>query len=281
MEAGEKLALIGPNGAGKTTTLKMLSGILYPSGGTADIGGYVPWERKNEYKRMFSFVAGQKSQLWPDLPAVESFRLNRFIYEVTEADFNNRVGRLVELFGVGGLLKIQTRRLSLGERMKMELIASLIHNPQILFLDEPTIGLDIVSQQSIRELLRTYAEENGTTVILTSHYMRDIEELCPRVIIINRGEKIYDGALGDIRSMGGGQRVIRLTFSREVERADLERHGTIVSFDGFNAELEITGEARNAAAALLEKLPVLDIGIEDVPIEKSIALLFSGASSNL
>ena len=280
IEKGEIVGFLGPNGAGKTTTLKMLSGILYPTGGTANVAGYVPWERKNEYKRMFAFVTGQKSQLWPDLPAAESFRLNRYIYEVGEADFNARIGRLVDLFGVGGLLKVQTRRLSLGERMKMELIASLIHNPGILFLDEPTIGLDIISQQNIRELLRSYAAENGTTVILTSHYMRDIEELCPRVIIINKGERVYDGALNDVRQRGGGGRLIRLTFSREVERAELERFGAVTSFDSRKAVLEITGEARTAAAALMERLPVDDIGIEDIPIEKGIALLFSegGAS---
>jgi len=276
IEKGEILGFLGPNGAGKTTTLKMLSGILYPSNGTAKVAEYVPWERKNAYKRMFAFIAGQKSQLWPDLPATESFRLNRYIYEVGESDFNTRVGRLIELFGVGDLLKVQARRLSLGERMKMELIASLIHAPQILFLDEPTIGLDIISQQNIRELLRTYAIENATTIILTSHYMRDIEELCKRVIIINHGEKIYDGDLENVRQLGGAHRVIRLSFSREVEKAELERYGTVINLTGRKAELEITGESRNIAAALLGSMPVDDIGIEEVPIEKGIAILFSG-----
>jgi ABC-2 type transport system ATP-binding protein len=184
IEKGEIVGFLGPNGAGKSTTLKMLSGILYPTSGTLSVMGYIPWERRNEYKRRFSFVAGQKSQLWIDLPAHESFRLNKTIYDVPDKEYDARVSELVELLDVKDFLKVQVRRLSLGERMKMELIASLIHKPEVLFLDEPTIGLDIISSEKIRNFIREYNEINQTTIILTSHYMRDIEELCNRTIII-------------------------------------------------------------------------------------------------
>jgi ABC-2 type transport system ATP-binding protein len=198
VESGEIVGFIGPNGAGKTTTLKMLSGILFPTGGVATVGGYVPWERKKAFKMGFSIVMGQKTQLNWDLPAVETFNLNKCIYEVDDAQYKKTIDELIELLEVQSLLKTQVRRLSLGERMKMELIAALVHRPKIIFLDEPTIGLDFVSQKIIREFIRKYNEETGATILLTSHYMNDIESLCRRAIVINEGHIVYDGNLSDI-----------------------------------------------------------------------------------
>ncbi|MCL2696823.1 MAG: ATP-binding cassette domain-containing protein [Oscillospiraceae bacterium] len=198
IEAGEIVGFIGPNGAGKTTTLKMLSGILFPTSGTASVGGFTPWERKKAFKMGFSIVMGQKTQLNWDLPAIETFNLNKCIYEVEDAVFKKTVGELIELLGVESLMKTQVRRLSLGERMKMELIAALVHRPKIIFLDEPTIGLDFASQKTIREFVRHYNEETGATILLTSHYMNDIESLCKRAIVINEGHLIYDGSLAGI-----------------------------------------------------------------------------------
>jgi len=200
VDAGEIVGFIGPNGAGKTTTLKMLSGILFPTSGIATVGGFVPWERKKAFKMGFSIVMGQKTQLNWDLPAIESFNLNKCIYEVNDDEYKKTVDELIELLGVQSLLKTQVRRLSLGERMKMELIAALVHKPKIIFLDEPTIGLDFMSQKTIREFIRKYNEENGATILLTSHYMNDIESLCKRAIVINEGNIVYDGNLEDIRS---------------------------------------------------------------------------------
>ena len=276
IEKGEIVGFLGPNGAGKSTTLKMLSGILHPSSGTASVMGYTPWERKNDYKRRFSFVAGQKSQLWIDLPAHESFRLNKTIYDVADKEYNSRVSELVELLEVKDFLKVQVRRLSLGERMKMELIASLIHKPEILFLDEPTIGLDIISSEKIRNFIKEYNHINQTTIILTSHYMRDIEELCDRAIIINKGEKIYDGSLENIRSMSNDTKLIKLKFNEIVDSNLLQSYGKLLKVESGEVVLEIHGNVRCTASELLDRFPVQDIAIEDIPIEQNIALLYQG-----
>jgi len=198
IEAGEIVGFIGPNGAGKTTTLKILSGILYPTSGVALVDGFTPWERKKQFKMNFSIVMGQKTQLNWDLPALETFYLNKHIYEINESEFKNTLGELSELLDVGSLVKTQVRRLSLGERMKMELIAALLHRPKILFLDEPTIGLDLISQKNIREFIKNYNQKTNATILLTSHYMNDIESLCKRSIIINEGIIAYDGELSGI-----------------------------------------------------------------------------------
>lgn len=198
VETGEIVGLLGPNGAGKTTTLKMLSGILCPTSGNIQVDGFTPWERKDEFKRRFAIVMGQKNQLWWDLPAIETFYLNKCIYDVPDDVYKKRVEELSDLLEVKELLQIQARRLSLGERMKMEILAALIHDPDILFLDEPTIGLDIISQQKIREFLKVINEEKKTTIILTSHYMGDVEALCKRAVIINHGKLVFDGKLDDL-----------------------------------------------------------------------------------
>jgi ABC-2 type transport system ATP-binding protein len=195
LEPGGIVGLMGPNGAGKTTLIKILAGILQPTGGSVDVLGYNPARGNDEYKKRFALVMGQKSQLWWDLPASDTFLLNQAIYEIPEIDFRARVKLYTDMFGVVDLLKVPVRQLSLGERMKMELITSLLHGPRILFLDEPTIGLDAIAQRQIRELVRQVNHESGVAVLLTSHYMEDIRSLCDRVMVIRQGEKIYDGLL--------------------------------------------------------------------------------------
>src|SRR5438552_93353 len=198
IEEGELVGFLGPNGAGKTTTLKMLSGLLYPTSGAARVLGYVPWERKDGYRRQFALLLGQKNQLWWDLPARESLELNAKIYGIPDDVLNRTVSEMTELLAVKEKLNVAVRELSLGERMKMELIASLLHQPKILFLDEPTIGLDVVSQKTVREFLREHNAKHKTTILLTSHYMTDIQELCQRVIIIDHGRIFFDGRLSDV-----------------------------------------------------------------------------------
>ena len=198
IEEGELVGFLGPNGAGKTTTLKMLSGLLHPTAGAARVLGYVPWQREDGYRRQFALLLGQKNQLWWDLPARESLELNSKIYGIPALVFERTVAELTELLSVGDKLNVMVRELSLGERMKMELIASLLHQPRVLFLDEPTIGLDVVSQKIVREFLRDYNARKKTTILLTSHYMTDIQELCRRVIIIDHGKIFFDGLLSDI-----------------------------------------------------------------------------------
>src|SRR5687768_4308199 len=195
---GELVGFLGPNGAGKTTTLKMLAGLLYPTSGEARVLGYVPWERKDGYRRQFALLLGQKNQLWWDLPARESLELNAKIYGIARADLDRQVGEMTEMLDVKDKLNVMVRELSLGERMKMELIASLLHQPRVLFLDEPTIGLDVVSQKTVRNFLREHNARRKTTILLTSHYMTDIEELCRRVIIIDHGSIFFDGKLSEV-----------------------------------------------------------------------------------
>src|SRR5271169_4578098 len=198
IEPGELVGFLGPNGAGKTTTLKMLAGLLYPTGGSARVLGYVPWERADGYRRQFALVLGQKNQLWWDLPARESLELNAKIYGIPNDRFERTVAEMSEMLTVTDKMNTSVRELSLGERMKMELIASLLHQPRVLFLDEPTIGLDVISQKTVREFLRRHNEQQKTTILLTSHYMADIQELCQRVIIIDHGKLFFDGKLSEI-----------------------------------------------------------------------------------
>ena len=205
---GEFVGFLGPNGAGKTTTLKMLAGLIMPTRGTARVAGHDPTRRENAYRRIFALVLGQKNQLWWDLPAIESFQLLRAIYGLPVEQFRATLDELVDLLEVRPKLDVMVRELSLGERMKMELIAALLHRPRVLFLDEPTIGLDVVSQRKVRTFLRDYNRRHRVTILLTSHYMADIQELCSRVIVIHRGRKIYDGALDRLEAAGGARRKI-------------------------------------------------------------------------
>ena len=275
IDEGEIVGFLGPNGAGKTTTLKILSGILYPTTGAATVQGYVPWERKKELKMQFSIVMGQKNQLWWDLPASESLYLNKCIYELNDKEYNFIVEELSEMLDVKHLLKIQVRRLSLGERMKMELIAALIHKPKVMFLDEPTIGLDIISQRKIREFLKHYNQEYKTTIILTSHYMNDIEDLCKRAIVINQGNIVYDGDLNKVNDVFSQNKVIKLVFSSNVSGEILSCYGNVKEYNGFSATLEVKkNDVKEYSKIILDSLPVIDFNIEDVPIEEGISLLY-------
>ena len=275
VKEGEIVGFLGPNGAGKTTTLKMLAGILFPTGGTATVLGFVPWERKKEYKQQIAIVMGQKSQLLWDLPAVESFVLNRYIYELDEKSYKATLDELTDLLDVRELLGVQVRRLSLGERMKMELIASLIHRPRVMFLDEPTIGLDLVSQKKIREFLKYYNAQNRTTVMLTSHYMNDVEDLCKRSVIINKGVIVYDGELKKVNDLFSERKRIKLHLLSEIQKTDVEAFGSVVEYNGYSAVLEVQKkELKDVCAGILSKLPVGDFNIEDIPIEEGIVQLY-------
>ena len=275
IEEGEVVGFLGPNGAGKTTTLKMLSGILYPTSGKATVMGYVPWERKKEFKMNFSIVMGQKNQLWWDLPACESLHLNKYIYELDNKSFQNTLDELVELLDVKDLLNVQVRRLSLGERMKLEIIAALIHKPKVIFLDEPTIGLDIISKNKIREFLKFYNVQTKTTIILTSHYMNDIEDMCKRSIIINQGCVVYDNDLSHVNELFNQTKLIKMQLSQSVDKNILETFGTVKEYEGLNAVLAVKKEdVKECSKVLLDRVPVIDFTIEDVPIEEGIALLY-------
>ncbi|SFF39621.1 ABC-2 type transport system ATP-binding protein [Paenibacillus algorifonticola] len=275
IEEGEVVGFLGPNGAGKTTTLKMLSGILHPTSGSAKVFGYTPWERKNEFKRQFSIVMGQKNQLWWDLPANESLFLNKCIYEVDDVEYARTLGELTELLDVKELLKVQVRRLSLGERMKMELIAALIHKPRILLLDEPTIGLDIISQRKIREFFKYYNRDKKTTIVLTSHYMNDIEEMCDRSIIINHGRIVFDGGLNEVNERLGHKKIMKLVLSEPVEEWVLNQVGEVKEFKDTHVKFVFEqSEIKKMSRWVLDHLPVIDFTIEDIPIEEGIALLY-------
>lgn len=280
VEKREVIGLLGPNGAGKTTTLKMLSGILHPTSGQALVGGFIPWERKNAFKQRFSIVMGQKNQLWWDLPASDSFYLNKCIFSIDDQQYIRTIEELSELLEVKDLMNVQVRRLSLGERMKMEILAALIHRPDILFLDEPTIGLDIVSQQKIRNFLRYYNEQKKTTIILTSHYMRDIEELCERAVIISQGQIVYDGMLSKINHLMGDKKVLTLKFTQEISINQLTPFGKVREYKCREGVLELPKEGlRKTMADILSCLPVEDFTVTEIPLEESIALIFRKESA--
>ncbi len=278
IQEGEFVGFLGPNGAGKTTTLKMLSGLLYPSGGDAKVLGYVPWERHDGYRRQFALLLGQKNQLWWDLPALESLELNAKIYGIPKKEFDRRVGEMTELLAVKEKLNVMVRELSLGERMKMELIASLLHQPKILFLDEPTIGLDVVSQKTVREFLKAHNARKKTTILLTSHYMADIQELCDRVIIIDHGKIFFDGRLDEILDRFADSKLITIQCGNGAggKPQDLAKYGEVVEQTATSVKLKVQ-RARVIAVckALLDELPVTDIDIEEVPIEDVIRQIFA------
>ncbi len=272
---GEIVGLLGPNGAGKTTTMKMLSGILFPSSGTATVLGYTPWERKNEFRRQFSIVMGQKSQLWPDLPAQDSLWLTKCIYELADDDYTQTSNKLIDLLGVREQLKTQVRRLSLGERMKFELITCLLHKPKMIFLDEPTIGLDIVSQRVIREFLAEYNRSHDVTIVITSHNLADIENLCDRVMVINHGDLVFDGSLSRVKNILGGHKQITLHFSAPVQIESLLQYGEVRECEGYTATLAVeSGDIRETASKMLTALPVVDFTIEDTSLEEGLVSIY-------
>ena len=277
IEPGEMVAFLGPNGAGKTTTLKMLSGLVYPTSGEAKVLGYVPWQRADAFRRQFALVMGQKNQLWWDLPAGDSFQLHREIYSIPQADFDKTLGELTELLGVEKLTRQAVRELSLGERMKMELIAALLHGPKLLLLDEPTIGLDVVAQAAIQKCLRDYHEKRGVTMLLTSHYMRDVEALCDRVIVITQGSIVYDGPLAKIVERFSETKLVRLQFEEDAPD-DLGRYGEVVRREGPFADVRIDrARVAEVLGAILNLHALADVGVEDPPLEEVIAKVFEEA----
>jgi ABC-2 type transport system ATP-binding protein len=279
IEQGELVGFLGPNGAGKTTVLKMLSGLLNPTSGEAQVLGFVPWERSNELKRQFSLVMGQKNALWWDLPAQESLELNRAIYGIERDRFRKVVSGLSELLDVTDKMNVMVRELSLGERMKMELISALIHEPRVLFLDEPTIGLDVVSQKRVREFLRLYNSEHKIVTMLTSHYMQDIEELCDRVIIIDHGKIFFDGPLDSIIDRFSGYKMISLSFEEGTE-CDFSRFGEVVEQKPMSVQLKVPrAQVTDVARNLLGNCRVTDINVQELPVEEVIRQLFGQRDS--
>ena len=273
---GEIVAFLGPNGAGKTTTLKMLAGLLHPTAGRAEVAGFVPWTGGAPFKRRIALVLGNKQQLIWDLPPEESFELNRAIYGIPRAEYAERRAELVELLGLGDLLDKPVRQLSLGERMKCELAAALLHRPDILFLDEPTLGLDVTAQEAIRGFLHQYRDRHGATVLLTSHYMADVTALASRVLMINRGRLLYDGALDTLVARTSPAKRLQLVLRDAVPREMLEGYATVREYAPPHVTLEVAREAAAAVSArLLAAIPVVDLSIQDPPIEEVIRRAFA------
>lgn len=273
---GEFVAFLGPNGAGKTTTLKLLSGVITPNGGEARVLGHVPWLRENEYRRRFALVMGQKNQLWWDLPAQESFLLHQKIYRIPPDEFARTRDELCDLLDVSHLLGRPVRELSLGERMKMELTAALLHSPDVLFLDEPTIGLDVIAQHNIQKFLKYYQQERKITILLTSHYMKDVAALCRRVVIIAQGQIIYDGSLAGIVDRFSGHKVLSLQFANGRMPSDLSRYGEVLEIAEPKARLKVNrSDISNVLASVLAAYTLEDISVEDPPLEEVIAELFT------
>jgi ABC-2 type transport system ATP-binding protein len=277
IEPGEMVAFLGPNGAGKTTTLKMLSGLIYPTSGEARVLGFVPWQRADAFRRQFALVMGQKNQLWWDLPAADSFQLHREIYAIPAVEFQQTLSELTELLGVEQLTRQAVRELSLGERMKMELIAALLHRPRLLLLDEPTIGLDVVAQGTIQRCLREYHARRGVTTLLTSHYMRDVEALCDRVLVINHGALVYDGPLAGIIERFSETKLVKLQFE-ESAPDDLQRFGALVRREGPWADIKVErASVASVLAAILDRHIVADVSVEEPPLEEVISKVFQEA----
>ncbi len=281
IDEGELVGFIGRNGAGKTTTLKMLSGLLYPSSGTVRVLGEDPWVRSQTFLRSISLIMGQKNQLWWDLPAIESFNLGRDIYEIPEAKFRKTLNKLVEMLDLGDVLSTQVRKLSLGQRMKAELVSALLHQPKVLFLDEPTIGLDVIMQKTLREFIKDYNREFHGAIILTSHYMDDVKELCKRVIIIDKGKVIFDGLLADIVTKYAGYKNILVTLNSDVPMEQLKK---IKGFESVNNNLASYHVVREAipttASVILSSLPVNDIDIKEPEIEDVIRQVFNNSGKS-
>ena len=253
IKQGEIIGLIGANGAGKTTLVKILSGIVHPTSGEATVLGHIPWQRSNDYRRQMSLIMGQKNQVWWDLPALDSFLLLKEIYQIPETQYKYNVEFLAETLMIKDQLKVQVRKLSLGERMKIELMAALLHNPKVIFLDEPTIGLDLSAQKAVRQFMRQYQKEFQPITILTSHYMEDIKELCPRIVIMKEGEFVYDGSLGNIQRMLGDEKVVTVTTQEQTFKVQVPRK-------------DLSAKTHE----LFEKHEVIDLNIQDPSIEEVI-----------
>ena len=277
IDAGERVGFLGPNGAGKTTTLKVLAGLLHPTSGEVEVAGFRPQERDPAFLGRIMLVTGQKQQLLWDLPPSETFELNRAIYDVPRERFRRTLSELTELLGLAELVGKPTRQLSLGERMKCELAAALLHEPEVLFLDEPTIGLDVTMQAAVRQFIRTYNERHGATVILTSHYMEDVAALCPRVIVVDHGRISYDGTLAELSRQIRPEKRIVIELARPVERGDVDALGArVVAHDDQSLTLDVDQAHLHAVVgAALQKLPVQDLDVADPPLEEIMADLFA------
>ena len=274
---GELVGFIGPNGAGKTTTLKMLAGLLHPTSGSANVMGFTPWERRQGFLQRFSIVMGQKAQLWWDLPLYDSLLLQRDIYRIPQSEFQANLEELIDLLSLTPFLKVQVRKLSLGQRMRGELAAALIFQPRVLFLDEPTIGLDVMVQKKVRDFIRTYRQRHGGTIILTSHYLEDVRELCERVVMIDHGTIVYDGLTQDLINRHVDHKKIVLKLSHPVTKEELSRYGEVVSFKDVKVTLQVPrSETAQRASAVLATMPVIDISIKDPSLEDVVQELFTG-----
>lgn len=277
LQEGELVGFIGPNGAGKTTTLKVLSGLLYPTNGFTSVLGFDPWHRKTEFLKQISLIMGQKNQLWWDLPAVETFELNRAIYEIPKRQYKENLDELVTLLDVEDLLNIQVRRLSLGQRMRLELVAALLHGPKVLFLDEPTIGLDLIAQEKMRDFISDYNRRHNATILLTSHNMDDLVNLVMRMIVIDEGKIIFDGALQELVSRFVKEKIIKVTLSNENNLKKIEDIGKIKKMRFPEVTISVPRSvATIAASELLQNFPVSDLTIEETPIEEIIKRVFRG-----
>jgi len=275
IQPGELVGFIGPNGAGKTTTLKILSGLLYPTSGFTQVLEYNPWDKKHEFLKQISLVMGQKNQLWWDLPAIETFRLVQAIYEIGQKEFEKNLDELVELLDAKKLLNVQVRRLSLGQRMRLELIAAFLYKPKVLFLDEPTIGLDLVGQQKIRDFIYDYNKKTGATVLLTSHNMNDLVDLARRVIVIDEGKLVFDGALEELVHRFAKEKIIKVYLSSNEDVKKLRTIGKITKIAFPLVALAVPrSTAAVAAAEILQNFPVTDLTIEEIPVEDVIRKVF-------
>lgn len=277
IEPGEMVGFLGPNGAGKTTTLKMLAGLLHPSAGDVSVAGFTPHERRAPFLKTITLVMGQKQQLLWDLPALDSFLVNQAIYEIPDAEFRETMREFTELLELDGILKKQVRKLSLGERMKCELAAALLHRPTVLFLDEPTIGLDVNMQVRIREFVAEYNRRFNATIMLTSHYMADVTALCRRIIVVDKGKIVFDGDLARLLEQTSPHKIIKLELAHSVDAERLQTYGEIHAHNGLNAELTVPRNMTSQVAArMFSELPIADVTIEDPPIEEVIGMVFAG-----
>ena len=280
VEGGEVVGFLGPNGAGKTTTLKMLSGLLHPTSGEVDVLGHVPWRREKDYLRQITLVMGNRNQLQWDIPAVDSYELNRAIYRIPHAEFRRTLDELIDLLDLSSLIHKPVRQLSLGERMKCEVAASLLHRPKVLFLDEPTIGLDVTMQRRIRGFIAEYNRRHGATVLLTSHYMLDVEALCKRVVVIHHGRLLFDGQLSALVQRFAPHKTIVVELSDGM--ADLSSFGEVVHAEEGRVTLRVPkAETARTTERLLASVPIADLTVEDPPIEEVIEQVFSGGSAEV
>jgi ABC-2 type transport system ATP-binding protein len=275
IEPGEIVGFLGPNGAGKTTTLKMLTGLIHPSNGIVKVAGYTPFRRQSPFLQKISLVMGQKQQLLWDLPALDSLRINAAIYQISDRIFQQRLAELAEMLSLQEKLTQPVRKLSLGERMKAELLAALIHHPQVLFLDEPTLGLDVNAQVAVREFLQTYNQRYGATILLTSHYMADITALCPRVMMIHQGQLIYDGSLDGLLERFAPCREIKVELAQALPEQTLRKFGQIEAINGQEVRFLVPRtELTTTISGILAELEVLDLSVNEPPIEEVIGRLF-------